>query len=332
VTGSPDVSVLMPARNAASTIGRSIDSVLRQTLPDWELIVVDDGSSDDTGAIAGRYAKADPRIRVVEGPAEGEPAARNAGLDLARGRYIAMLDADDLAIADRLERQTRFMDDDPGLSATASVAVLFVREGVPMGRSAVTGPSSRTELERLTRDGTLLVLCHPTLMWRTAAIHGLHGYDPRFVQACDAELVNRAVYRHGMTIVVIQEPFVWYRISAGAMSSRGLAAQRRYLRYLELRNHAWIDGGPTPDLAAFLDERGDLRRRWRWWRHDTGAIHYRRGGILLGEGSPGRAALHLGTAAVMHPRYVFAKAWQQRVSPRARRACIAPPALPRREP
>lgn len=328
----PLVSVTMPARNAAVTIGASIESVLSQSLTDWELIVVDDGSDDDTADIARRYASTDPRVRIVHGPARGEPAARNVSLGVARGRYVAMLDADDLATPDRLERQVRFMDENPDLSAAASTAVLFVREGSPMGRSAVTGPATRAELEGLTRKGTLLVLCHPTLMWRASAIRALDGYDERFLQACDAELFNRAVYRHGMRLVVMQESLVWYRISADGMSSRGLASQRRVLRYLERRNLAWIGGQSVPDLDAFLGDAGGLRRRWRWWRHDTGAVLYRRAAISLGVRSPARAAVQLGTAAVMHPRYVFSKAWQQRVSPRARRSRATPVAAARREP
>ena len=329
---APLVSVTMPARNAAVTVGAAIESVLRQSLPDWELIVVDDGSSDDTGVIARRHAAMDPRIRVVQGPGRGEPAARNVSLGAARGRYVAMLDADDLATPNRLERQVRFMEANLDLSASASIAVLFVRDGSSMGRSAVTGPATRAELERLTRSGALLVLCHPTLMWRSDEIRALNGYDERFVQACDAELVNRAVYRRGLRVLVIQEPLVWYRISAGAMSSRGLAEQRRFLRYLERRNRAWIDGEPAPDLESFLRDPGDLRLRWRWRRHDVGAILYRRAAISLATRSPARAVVQLGAAGLMHPRYVFAKAWQQRLSPRVRRSRATWAVLPRPEP
>lgn len=328
----PLVSVVMPARNAASTIGGAIESLLAQSITDWELLIVDDGSDDDTAAVAGRYGASDRRVRLLAGPAKGEPAARNVALAEARGRLIAMLDADDLALPGRLERQARFLDANPDLVAAASLAVLFVREGTPLGLSAVTGPATRSELARLAARGSLLVLCHPTLMWRAEAIKVLGGYNERFGQGCDAELVNRAVYAHGLSLLVIQEPLVWYRISANGMSSRGLALQRRFLRYLERRNEAWVTGGPVPDLDAFLEGASDLRTRWRWWRHDTGATLYRRGAISLGEGAWTRAVPPLAGAAAMHPRYVFGKLWRQRISPRARRARSSSARLVGRQP
>lgn len=326
----PMVSVVMPARDAAGTIDASIESVLAQTIADWELIVVDDGSVDGTAATVSGYCARDPRVRLLAGPSRGEPAARNVALAEARGRLIAMLDADDLASRGRLEAQARFLDTNPDLVAAASHAVLFVRDGEPLGLSAVTGPATRPELERMTDRGELLVLCHPTLMWRADALRELDGYDERFVQGCDAELVNRAVYACGWRLLVIQEPLVWYRISAHGMSSRGLALQRRFLRYLERRNAAWVTGGPVPDLDGFLDGAGDLRTRWRWWRHDVGASLYRQGAIHVGERAWPRAVLPLAAAATMHPRYVLAKAWRQRISSGARRARSQPAPVGRR--
>lgn len=103
----PRVSVIMAARNASETIEPALRSLLRQTLQDWECLLVDDSSSDATAEIARRYARADPRIRVLENPAEqqGVVAARNLAATAARGTAIAILDADDWAHRDRLALQ-----------------------------------------------------------------------------------------------------------------------------------------------------------------------------------------------------------------------------------
>ncbi len=103
------VSIVMPAYNAAATIAESIDSARRQTYPHWELLVVDDGSTDATREIVATFL-ADSRIRLIQGPGRGGAAnARNIGLDAARGDYVAFLDSDDLWVEDKLERQVAFM-------------------------------------------------------------------------------------------------------------------------------------------------------------------------------------------------------------------------------
>jgi teichuronic acid biosynthesis glycosyltransferase TuaG len=114
------VSVVMPAYNAEATLESSIRSVQAQTREDWELIVVDDGSADRTVELAQAAAAADPRIRVIRQRNRGVAAARNVGIDAARGRYLAFLDADDTWLPGKLSRQLAFMSwHDSALSATA---------------------------------------------------------------------------------------------------------------------------------------------------------------------------------------------------------------------
>ncbi len=108
----PRVSVLMPAYNAAGTIREAIDSALAQTLSDLEVVVVDDGSRDETAQIVASYA--DPRVRLLRNPKNlGMPATRQRGADAARGEYLAILDSDDRAHPTRFERQAAWLDAHP---------------------------------------------------------------------------------------------------------------------------------------------------------------------------------------------------------------------------
>jgi len=114
----PRVSVIIPTYNRANMVGRAIKSVLEQTFTDWELIVVDDGSQDHTGAAVADYG--DPRIQYIYQENSGTPGARNTGIQASSGEYIALLDSDDLFLPNKLELQLEAMahPSAPGLVAS----------------------------------------------------------------------------------------------------------------------------------------------------------------------------------------------------------------------
>lgn len=104
------VSIITPAFNAAATIDATIHSVLRQTYGNWELIIVDDGSTDDTAERVMNLAASNPQIRLIQQKNSGPAAARQKGIDSSKGRYIAFLDSDDCWLPDKLTMQLEFMD------------------------------------------------------------------------------------------------------------------------------------------------------------------------------------------------------------------------------
>jgi len=112
--GAPRFSVIVPAYNVEAFIAETLDSVLGQTLPDWELIIADDGSTDATPDILRRYADREPRMRVITQRNGGCSAASNTAIGAARGEYIAVLGADDLYDPTYLEQQAAFIDANPG--------------------------------------------------------------------------------------------------------------------------------------------------------------------------------------------------------------------------
>jgi len=103
------VSVITPAFLAAEHIGEAIRSVIAQDHQDWEILVVDDGSPDETAGVVESFSRNDSRIRLIRQPNSGPAAARQRGLDEANGRYVAFLDADDYWVPEKLSRQLRFM-------------------------------------------------------------------------------------------------------------------------------------------------------------------------------------------------------------------------------
>ena len=136
----------MPVRNGARWLGEAVESVVVQTMPDWELIAVDDGSTDDTPRILGDWERRDRRIRVIRQDALGLVAALNRGLADARAPLLARLDADDRARPQRLERQLRHLDAHPGIGLLGSWAQKIDERGTQRGQI-----KSATEPEQLSR-------------------------------------------------------------------------------------------------------------------------------------------------------------------------------------
>jgi glycosyltransferase involved in cell wall biosynthesis len=161
----PLVSVIVPAYNAAPYLGGALDSLRAQTVRDLEIIVIDDGSSDGTAAIARRHAADDPRVRLIShAKPSGRPAsARNAGLRVARGTYIALLDADDTCIPTRIETQVRAMELTGSRFAFADVQRFYADTGslAPGGTLALAGFLERASayLEHVADD---VYLCSPS--------------------------------------------------------------------------------------------------------------------------------------------------------------------------
>ncbi len=132
----PAISILLPAFNAAATLDACVRSIARQRECDWECVLVDDGSSDDTLARARAFARHEPRLVVVAAPHRGIVAALETGLARCRGTLVARMDADDLMHRDRLRAQRRVLDDDPTLAAVGCRVRLFPRAHLRDGRRA----------------------------------------------------------------------------------------------------------------------------------------------------------------------------------------------------
>ena len=184
---APCVSVLMPVCNGARYLEEAIQSILQQTFSDFEFIIINDGSTDGTAAILDRYRLNDSRIHIYQQTRQGVVPALNRGLEMARGVYIARMDADDVSLPHRLAAQVKFMD------SQAAVGIC--------GTWIETYGVDRPEIRRYPcEDGMIRswllfesVLAHPSVMIRRALLHR-HAllYDASAVCAEDYDLWVRA--------------------------------------------------------------------------------------------------------------------------------------------
>jgi glycosyltransferase involved in cell wall biosynthesis len=207
---APTVSVVIPAWNAAGYLGEAIESILAQTIQPLEVIVVDDGSTDETPLVA--QGQGD-RVRCLRVPHGGPARARNAGIRAARGSHIAFLDADDTWLPDKLERQLGLLNCDPELALVYSAISLFDEEGtwlqdVPcQPLCAGRGASSYLRIKNSIQVSTVVA--------PRAALFEVGLYDPE-LPACENWDLWIRLTQHGAAAFV-DAPLVRYRIHRGSL-------------------------------------------------------------------------------------------------------------------
>lgn len=143
----PRFSVVIPAYNAEATLAETIDAVLAQSCNDWECVIVDDGSSDGTAAVARRYADLEPRVRVVSQSNMGSGGAYNAGVRDARGDFIVLCSADDVLLPEHLEQMSAFVDREPDFDIYSTNGYFWKPDG---SRELVYSEDSGQEVMSLT--------------------------------------------------------------------------------------------------------------------------------------------------------------------------------------
>ena len=206
----PLVSVIMPVYNTAEYLDEAVRSILGQTLDDFEFIIVDDGSTDGSRKILNQYV--DKRMKVKHQENRGIVASLNRGLELARGKYIARMDSDDISLPDRLAKQIAFMESHVEVGICGTACCLFGDE------CGITRP--KTESEEI-KSWLLFGPCmaHPTVMMRRDLIleHGLF-YNPEFKQAEDYELWLR--FSQHCEMANLPEPLLLYRVRGEQATTR----------------------------------------------------------------------------------------------------------------
>jgi glycosyltransferase involved in cell wall biosynthesis len=175
---APRISILLPVRNEERLLPAALASLDRQTLPDWEVVAVDDGSSDATPAILAAAAGRDPRVRLLRQPANGLVAALNTGLAACRAPLVARMDGDDICHPLRLQRQTEFLVNHPAVTLVACAVRQVPRPTVTEGMLAYERwQNSLLDHDSICRD--LFVespFVHPSVAFRRAAVLALGGY------------------------------------------------------------------------------------------------------------------------------------------------------------
>ena len=306
------VSVILPVHGVEPYVDATIESIRNQVYSDFELLIIDDRAATDTAAVAARHAAEDPRIRVVPNRGTGLVSALSTGIECAAAQLIARIDADDIALPQRLERQLERFTAEPDLLLLGTAISWIDPLGQPVGVS--TPPTDDAELKSvlLSRNP----MAHPTVMMRRSALETAGGYREPFVFAEDYDLWLR-IAEHGK-IANLKEPLVRYR--SGHRQFRDQKFEKGIMSEIAARVSAGLRRGGKPDPfdktgtidtaqlvslgidATAIDD--ELARR---------ALHIARFQLKFGDKEGSRMALafadrHSPTGAISRFRYRYRRA------------------------
>jgi glycosyltransferase involved in cell wall biosynthesis len=241
MTPSHEVSAVVPVHNGAAYVADAIRSVLSQTRPPIECLVIDDGSTDGTGEIVRRFGREVSYVRLDH---SGVSRARNHGAALARGALVAFLDHDDVWLPSKLERQVHALAASGAMIALCAVDVVDERGTVRRTMRLRTREDLITGM--LMFDGTETVSCSSAGLMRRERLLEIGGFDPALSVSADWDLLFRLVL--AADIAYVDEPLVRYRVH-GANMSNDIAAMERDM------THAFAKAFADPDLPKVLRDR-----------------------------------------------------------------------------
>ncbi|KPK84167.1 MAG: hypothetical protein AMS27_10725 [Bacteroides sp. SM23_62_1] len=232
------VSIIMPVYNCEKYVGEAIESVLAQSFKDFEFIIIDDGSDDNTSQIIEEYDKTDNRIRILRNEQNlGVVKSLNIGLRQSVGEYIARIDADDIWLPEKLEKQIIYLEKNGDIGMLATSKLNIDADGKIRERDKYPKTYSYKDI----RDNILKrnLFCHSSVIFSNNVLKKVGYYDETFINSEDYEYWMRVI--SATKVEMLEEPLVYYRISTDAISYRRLKQQRYYAMLAKLRGIKLLD-------------------------------------------------------------------------------------------
>lgn len=266
-----DISVLMPVYNAEDYIQVAVESILNQTFTDFEFIIINDGSTDGTLALLEDYAEKDDRIRLISRENKGLVETLNEGLGLAKAPLVARMDADDIALPNRLTEQVSYLQSNASIICLGGYAVFIDEKGRELTLLQV--PGNDDEIQQLLLQGHSSVF-HPSVMYRKNIAQQVGGYRKDFYPAEDLDLWLR-MGEVGQ-FANLEHAVIKYRFLSSSISGRMAKQQNDAAK--AATEAAWLRRGITGVFGALgewrandsVESRHLLLLKFGWW-----AFNYR---------------------------------------------------------
>ncbi len=259
------ISAIMPLYNTERYVEAAVRSIQRQTFSDWELLIMDDGSTDGSRKIVEDLAREDSRVRVFASENAGAVAARNRLLAEAKGEYVALMDSDDIAFENRFEVQFNFLETHSDHLLIGSQVLLIDAEDAPLRLGVERFSHEEIDEFHLQRN-TGAAIVHPSAMFRLPVVRELGAYREGTFPAEDIDLFLRLAEKG--RIANLPQVLLHYRIHA---ASAGHAKRQRQLEQIrEARRQAYSRRGlpweePAKPITMSTEDPHALHERWAWW-------------------------------------------------------------------
>lgn len=246
----PKISIIMPVYNEEKFIKPCMESILNQTFSDFECIIIDDGSTDNTLSILQSYK--DKRLKIISRENKGLIASLNEGVGLAKGDYIARMDGDDIMMLDRLEKQIKFLESNPNIVGVGGGLEEMRVDGTHI-RTAIYDHNANPILDVFWKEHSNMP--GSTLLGKTDLIKKIL-YNPYYKHAEDRDLLLR-LSEHG-DLRNLQEPLIKYRRHAGSVTKSYGAIYERYRSVMVSLAMAEVRKKGHPDKTAQIEFDGNI--------------------------------------------------------------------------
>jgi glycosyltransferase involved in cell wall biosynthesis len=299
------VSVIIPVYNAERYLAQAIESVLAQSHTDFDMVIIDDGSTDASLDIARSYSKRDIRVRVYTQTNCGAGETRNRALALCSTDWVFLMDADDLMLPNRIERQLVFLSEHPDLVVASCLASYINGVGIEGGRSANSIPTKEA-FHSLVAAGEAVGLLNPGVVLYRPAVLEIGGFRGEFFPAEDSDLWNRMAER-GHAMLVQDEVLMKYRIHGSSAVTSSFEQARLKYEWSRSCMAARRLNKPELNWEEFKSDwcRAPLWRKLDRWRKTQAKRNYRLAGQHRLDGQLHLAIFSMALAALLQPLYTM---------------------------
>jgi len=306
---TPEISIVVPVYNGTRHLRETLDALLAQTFKNFELVVIDDGSTDGSSDLVNSIK--DERIRLVRQKNGGLCDALNRGIQEARAPYIARNDQDDISLPQRLERQLNVLQSQPDALGLFSYYTKFgAKRGWSNADKMVMAPGEIKDYEPL-KDGCLL---GSTMFARTAALRDIHGFRQAYYPCDDWDLEFRLA--QAGRVLVLREALVAYRFHTSANTYRLFAEMQNKSRWTVDSYERRLRQEPEQPFQEFLAAQpADWRTRFTQRRLDMARLHMRLAGQHYLDGRYLATATRLFAAILFNPQEILWRVRRMRHSP-----------------
>ncbi|MDZ4859604.1 MAG: glycosyltransferase [Candidatus Hydrogenedentes bacterium] len=267
----PAISVITPVYNNAFYLPEALDSILNQTATEFEYILINDGSTDDSMKVLEEYARKDPRIRLSSRENRGYISALNEGLAMAGAEFIARMDADDIAIPDRFEKQVAYLRAHPECVVVGGRVLLIDSDGMPLREMCTETAHEQIDSAHLAGRGGTIV--HPAMMARRSAIDKIGQYSNAYPWAEDLDFFLRLA--EVGEVANLSDIVLRYRQHLSSIGYSKSELQQKSTLSVVRDTHV-RRGIPLPDdwgkAPLITSSVAQSHRKWAWWALSSGHV------------------------------------------------------------